>query len=613
MKSKAPEAHATVASVVERILSSSESSRPSLDSDDGASPKHAPNGAAPTAVCDSDSGDQTHPHPPLLSGSNDQVQQEVFLERLEMDATGAALLSNLQDLKIGAALPSGVLSKDDMQITESSQMRPPADLIPATPQDEGEVRRHVASLRIMASPGADRSLVEEAAAAASARALVGYITNSQALRRTFCAADGLSGLRELLDNSSERVLSPTMDLLLALTAGDADILEAACALGLVPAALRLTGAQHAAHLRLAAANFACLLARTSATTTHMLVACQGIPFFLSLMDEAPQAVEQLELLGAAMSGFWALLYRTATPGWWIRTNQYLRLMAHHGLPQRIVRVLPWALKHATTVAKASSSSSGSISMAGQQQSGSCLPSNSATKSASLSVRGMSHGNRIVPEDIERAAHSERGVKAPLDPGTGTALVESLVNLFAAMTHGDVVVKSRCCHCETINALFGLTVRMAPPLQLQVLRAVRRLSGEQSVQGMLEAANVVAYVSAQLPREDCPALQAEALCSLYNFCQLSRSRQERAADAGVVPWLCRLAMHPPLEEGSTSGTTTGAARTSCIAVLCTLAHCSPKTRAELWARGALDILLQLLKEEAHQAAVLEGILYIFIEI
>jgi len=297
---------------------------------------------------------------------------------------------------------------------------------------------------------------EEAAAAASARALVGYITNSQALRRTFCAADGLSGLRELLDNSSERVLSPTMDLLLALTAGDADILEAACALGLVPAALRLTGAQHAAHLRLAAANFACLLARTSATTTHMLVACQGIPFFLSLMDEAPQAVEQLELLGAAMSGFWALLYRTATPGWWIRTNQYLRLMAHHGLPQRIVRVLPWALKHATTVAKASSSSSGSISMAGQQQSGSCLPSNSATKSASLSVRGMSHGNRIVPEDIERAAHSERGVKAPLDPGTGTALVESLVNLFAAMTHGDVVVKSRCCHCETINALFGLT-------------------------------------------------------------------------------------------------------------------------------------------------------------
>jgi hypothetical protein len=192
-----------------------------------------------------------------------------------------------------------------------------------------------------------------------------------------------------------------------------------------------------------------------------------------------------------------------------------------------------------------------------------------------------------------------------EPDSLPALLESMVNLFAALAHGDTVVKARCCQLETINSMFGLTTRMPPRLQLRALRAVRRLSTDPAALQPLEAANAIPYVVAQLPRVDAPALQAEALLSLHNLCQLSRPRQEAAAVAGAVPWLCRLALQPPAEAAG-GAASAAAARAAAVAVLCGLAHGSPRARAELWSHGALDILLQLLKEEAHQASVLEGL-------
>ena len=229
-----------------------------------------------------------------------------------------------------------------------------------------------------------------------------------------------------------------------------------------------------------------------------------------------------------------------------------------------------------------------------------------------SLRALRPSNRVVPEESAPPLDPAAAVSAALPPAVpeGEAealpeLLDSMVNLLGALAHGDTVVKARCCQLEVANTLFGLTTRMPPHLQLRVLRAVRRLSTDQAALLPLEAANALPYVVAQLPRADAPALQAEALCTLHNLCQLSRSRQEAAAAAGAVPWLCRLAMQPPAEAASSSGS--GAApRSAAVAVLCGLAHCSPRSRAELWSHGGLDILLQLLKEEAHQASVLEGL-------
>jgi hypothetical protein len=234
-----------------------------------------------------------------------QTQRE-FEAAVSEDPVGTSLLEAFEQLALGA--PPPLLA------------RPPA----GREQDVAEVRRQVASLHV---PGgaADRSIVQEAAAAASARALIPYVasdpmlkvrrflflllllpvpdcgdkaiwscpashgaTNYFLMQLVFLAADGISGVRELLDSPSERVLGTAFDLLLSLVAGDQQCLEAACALGMLPAALRYGAQLNAVELRLQAAAFAALLCRASETTARDFVACQGVPFLVAMIDDTPR-------------------------------------------------------------------------------------------------------------------------------------------------------------------------------------------------------------------------------------------------------------------------------------------------------------------------------------
>jgi hypothetical protein len=522
----APEAAAVVGAMVEHAFeggagsgSDGEAPSPKSAAGDGGGAAAPPAGTAAASAA--------------RAAVEDAAARDEFAAAAAADPAGARLLEVFDAMGLGS---------------------PRAAAAPAPAKAEAEVRRQVASLRILAPPG-ERSLVEEAAAAASARALGGLVARGAAARAAFLAADGLSGVRELLDSPSERVLLPTLDLLLALVADGGAPLDAVAALGVVPAALRFAGPAHAPELRARAARFAGACARGGPRAAEALVACQGVPFMASLMDEAPRTAAQLELLAAAVAGLWALVRRAAAPPG--RANALLRLTAHHGMPSRLVRALPWVLKAAADAGA----------------------------------------------PAEPAAPAPGAPPPPVASPAGlAALLDAMVNLFAAHAHGDAVVKARACQLATINPMFGHTTRMPPRLQVAVARAVRRLSADQATLAPLEAANALAYLAAQLPRADAPALQAEALLALRNLTQLSRARQEKAAAAGAVPWLCRLAAAPPAGGGG-AGEGAGAAA---VAVLCSLAHCSPAARAELWAHGALDVLLRLLGDEAAAPAALEAL-------
>jgi hypothetical protein len=81
-----------------------------------------------------------------------------------------------------------------------------------------------------------------------------------------------------------QVVGPALDLLLALVANHPPSLAVALLLGLVPAVLRFTGPSHPPDLRLAATAFAGVLCRGSAQSVQMLVACQGVPFLMNLVE-----------------------------------------------------------------------------------------------------------------------------------------------------------------------------------------------------------------------------------------------------------------------------------------------------------------------------------------
>lgn len=108
----------------------------------------------------------------------------------------------------------------------------------------------------------------------------------------------------------------------------------------------------------------------------------------------------------------------------------------------------------------------------------------------------------------------------------------------------------------------------------MLRWVRQLATEQAVLAALEGAGAVPYVVAQLRQQD-PDLQADALGALHSLCQLSRQRQEQAAEQKAPAPLVALVQqqHAPLPTGGQDGADAAAAawaasRGLAVSLLCT---------------------------------------------
>lgn len=559
---------AGVASVVQRLIaadltssvSEASNAEASTDSFETAN-ETRPSSSRPSDLIDAVEGYQV-----------DNINQTEFNEENETDTAGQIALTRIVE--------SGVFHQDPFSVGQPTNPH-------ATVQDATDVIRQISSLKI-SSNSKERSLVEEAAAAASARTIDGYIAKHHQLAKVFVKADGLSSLRELFDSSSERVLMPCLDLLMTVITADLEALEEVCCLGIVPSALRFAAKQHPVSLRMRAGQFGHILATSSSFSSRLLVSCQGIPFLMALIDEQPQRVEDFQLVSLAISTFWAILRRTTLPGASVWPNQYLRLMAHHGVPHRIVQILPHALRRASEMG----------SMQG--------PPRPQSENQAQNVEGEPESS-VNTGDSPLERFSEPCIMRELDDILQIA--EGAVNLFVALSFGDKVVKARCAKKDTVTLLLSLTLRMPTDMQEKVLLAIKSLSGEETAISSLEEANGVAYSSAQLAREDSPRLQADGLKTLKNMCQLSRTRQEKAAKAGSVPWLCRLAIQPPkLNSHSVSADREDAGEDDAIALLCAMVHSSSKTRDILWKSNALDVFLQLLKDEACQASVLEAITF-----
>jgi hypothetical protein len=478
----------------------------------------------------------------------DGVDQNAFEEECASDTTGIQALQRMlheSGFFLSASRTQGIASSSAGSAQES------ADLV-----------RQINSLRITAT-SRERSLVQEAAAAASARSIDVSITKNRHLVDLFIKEDGLSCLRELFDSQSERLILPCFDLLLTIVATGINPMEEACCLGLIPAALRFTSKQYTFMLRIRAAQFAKRLALGSSFSSKLLVACQGIPFLMSLLGGQMHHRDDYELGVVAMETFWLLLRRTSMPGSFCWPNQYLRLMAHHDLPQKIANILPNVLHRVTELS-----------------------------TTHLDKDGEAESNASIIEEL----------------ATALQLLEGTVNLFVALAHGDKVVKSRCSRKPTITPILSLTVKMPTDIQEMVLRAINALSVEETIIADLEEANAVAYAAAQLAREDSPVIQYLGIRTLKHLCQLSRVRQDRAATSGAIPWLCKLATRPPSFERQQEAEEGYSPENDAAALLAAMVHSSSQTRDQLWKAGAVEIFLQLLKDESCRASVLEALAY-----
>jgi hypothetical protein len=82
---------------------------------------------------------------------------------------------------------------------------------------------------------------------------------------------------------------------------------------------------------------------------------------------------------------------------------------------------------------------------------------------------------------------------------------------------------------------------------------------------------------------------------YNLCRLNKSRQEEAAQAGIIPSLKRvIETSSPLKQFA-------------LPILCDLASAGKSCRSLLWQFDGLAMYLKLLEDPYFQVSALESIL------
>lgn len=530
-----------------------------------------------------------------------------FAERLELqatlkaDPTGFRLLEHLasmdDNIEEGACSYLPLIKEDLKQAVDATDKR----------KETVDLRRQLASMRMTAPPG-ERSLQAEAAAAASCRALIKYITKDASCRQIFMIDGGISALRELLDSPSERLVAAALELLLCLCSHDRAAAEASCVMGLVPAALRYTSAHYPPDSRMPAAQLSALLAKTSKVTCEMLVACQGIPFILTLFDEGQRTIFELELMQCGVTALWGILQSSQMAHWAVSASAYLRLLAHHGAPQRIAKILPWVLQSHLSLECQDTKSKTMGTRHLRNLSASAVPSSSTQSAAGTTV--LTPRSTSATDSIPQYTDDEKeNVDQPLE-----TLFQSLLNLFCILTVGDTAVKQKCAHADTLASLYAMN-QLPDEQALLLLTAIRRLSVDPGALLGMERAGTVSYLVAKLSaygaafksnaRTQKSPLQhvEEILIALQNLCQLSKQRQEQAAGAGIVPQLCMLLT---VRQDDVQAIGPPAWRTLAVSLLSTLAHGTSRCRAELWTHSALDVFLNLLSETAMQVVVLDAL-------
>jgi len=158
--------------------------------------------------------------------------------------------------------------------------------------------------------------------------------------------------------------------------------------------------------------------------------------------------------------------------------------------------------------------------------------------------------------------------------------------------------------------------LEPEYLVSLLKAVKHLSMNSNLLDVLQNANAIeilirimvrkssgpygtvraSWLYVPCSRSSC-SLQEIAnhlYHTLYNLCRLNKSRQEEAAQAGIIPCLKRVSeINSPLRQFA-------------LPILCDLAGAGKACRAALWMHDGLQLYIQLLTDPYFQVSALDAI-------
>lgn len=141
--------------------------------------------------------------------------------------------------------------------------------------------------------------------------------------------------------------------------------------------------------------------------------------------------------------------------------------------------------------------------------------------------------------------------------------------------------------------------LEPECLVLMLKAVKHLSMNATLLEVLQNANAIEILIRILEEHSSGPHSAEMsnhiFQTCYNLCRLNKTRQEEAAQAGILPCLKRvIETRSPLKQFA-------------LPILCDLAGAGKSCRNLLWQHDGLRMYLKLLDDPYFQVSALESIL------
>ncbi|KAK7689843.1 hypothetical protein QCA50_006482 [Cerrena zonata] len=175
----------------------------------------------------------------------------------------------------------------------------------------------------------------------------------------------------------------------------------------------------------------------------------------------------------------------------------------------------------------------------------------------------------------------------------------IILVFCQVSQSDIHVRQALGTRKVVRRLLRACELLEPQYLVQMLKAVKHLSMNATLLEVLQNANAIEILIKILDEQSSGPYSAEmsnhVFQTCYNLCRLNKSRQEEAAQAGIIPSLKRVIdSQSPLKQFA-------------LPIFCDLASAGKSCRILLWQHDGLQMYLRLLTDPYFQVSALEAIL------
>ena len=140
--------------------------------------------------------------------------------------------------------------------------------------------------------------------------------------------------------------------------------------------------------------------------------------------------------------------------------------------------------------------------------------------------------------------------------------------------------------------------LPPNLSVVMLKCIKNISMNSNTLDVLQTASAIHTLVQVLGDRAGPYATDvcnHVLTTLFNLCRINKSRQEEAAQAGIIPHLQHIAeSSSPLKQFA-------------LPILCDLAHAGRACRNILWNNDCLPVYLRLFKDPYWQVTAMDAVL------